>query len=381
MELCLGCDSVIGPREGGLYLFPLVNFISLSSSFPTVLNIGSQTPNIDVLDLWHRRLADTSHCVIREAVWNRLIEGIVLDRKYFNLKSWKKYRCSCNICARAKMHPVSYPAVRDRLVGLLPGSYVSADVLIMQNIPSREGYCYVLFLIDHASKMSFVFPLTRRDSGSILAHIKVWVNKTLPSYGIILRHFPSDGGAELVSNDMLSFLHSSGATTSHSPRDTPEMNSITERWVRSLKEMVMCMLLRLFLPVAFWWMAMCTACYSLNRFPTKTANGYMIPHECVFGVAPDLKWMRILGCKCYVLKPKAERKNDLDDKAYSGFLVGYATQNTGFMAFDPALDRVIVSVHVIFNEIIPDPTAEYFAKLERLNIEVAVELTLNNIYY
>ena len=107
------------------------------------------------------------------------------------------------------MHRVSFPAVRDRLVGLLPGSYVSADVLIMQNIPSREGYYYVLFLIDHAPKKSFVFPLTRRDSGSILAYIKVWVNETLPSYGITLRHFHSDGGAELVSTVVLTFLHSS----------------------------------------------------------------------------------------------------------------------------------------------------------------------------
>ena len=293
------------------------------------------------------------------AVRNRLIEGIVLDRKYFNLKSRKQYRCSCDICARAKMNRVSFPAVRDRLVGLLPGSYVSADVLIMQNIPSCKGYCYVLFLIDHASKMSFVFPLTRRDSGSILAHIKVWVNETLPSYSITLRHFHSDGGAELVSTDVLSFLHFSGATTSHLPGDTPEMNSVTERWVRYLKEKVMCMLLRSSLPVAFWWMAVCTACYLLNRFPTKTANEYMTPHECVFGVAPHLKWLRIWGCKCYVLKPLADRKKDFDDKAYSGFLVGYATQNTGYMVFVLALDRAIVSVHVIFNEIIPDPTVEY----------------------
>ena len=89
VELCLGCDSVFGPREGGLCLLPFVNLVSLSSPFPTVLNIGSQTPDIDVLDLWHRRLADTSNRVIREAVRNKLIEGIVPDRKYFNLKRRK----------------------------------------------------------------------------------------------------------------------------------------------------------------------------------------------------------------------------------------------------------------------------------------------------
>ena len=50
VKLCLGCDSVSGSREGGLYQFPLVNLVSLSSPFTTVLNIGSQTPDIDVLD-------------------------------------------------------------------------------------------------------------------------------------------------------------------------------------------------------------------------------------------------------------------------------------------------------------------------------------------
>ena len=46
---------------------------------------------------------------------------------------------------------------------------------------------------------------------------------------------------------------------------------------------------------------------------------------------------------------------DFDEKAYSGFLIGNVTQNTGYMVFIPALDNVIVSVHVVFNEIIPNP--------------------------
>lgn len=365
-------DTWTGSRDNGLYTIPLSLFLSLQSSgVDKICNIGSSAPDIDVLDLWHRRLADTSHRVIREAVRTHLIEGIALDRKFFNAKSRKSYRCPCDICARAKAHKISFPAVRDRMEGLVPGAYMSADVLIMQNIPSREGYAYVFFIVDHGSKKSWAYPLKTRESKFILSHLQVFVTEILPSLNIRLKHFHSDGGAELIAAEVLSFLHSAGVTTSHSPRDTPQMNSVTERWVRSLKEKVLCMLLRSSLPVPFWWLAVECAVYLLNRLPTKTVSGYMSPHECVTGTPPNLKWLRIWGCKCYALKPVAERRKDFDDKAYSGFLVGYAQENTGYLIYVPAVDKILVSVHVIFNEIIPDPTAEYFSELEKLKIEVA----------
>jgi hypothetical protein len=69
----------------------------------------------------------------------------------------------------------------------------------------------------------------------------------------------------------------------------------------------------------------------------------MSPYDCIFGSAPDLKWPRIWGCKCFALKPSAERRKDFDDKAYSGFLVGYAQQNADYMIFVSGLDTIIVS--------------------------------------
>jgi hypothetical protein len=54
--------SIADERSGGLYTLPLHYFLSLGSPFTSnLLNIGSTTPDTDVLDLWHRRLADTSH--------------------------------------------------------------------------------------------------------------------------------------------------------------------------------------------------------------------------------------------------------------------------------------------------------------------------------
>ena len=51
-----GVTSVYGRREGGLYKLSLHDLLSLSSA--SVCNIGSQRPDMDDLDLWHRRLAD-----------------------------------------------------------------------------------------------------------------------------------------------------------------------------------------------------------------------------------------------------------------------------------------------------------------------------------
>lgn len=49
----------------------------------------------------------------------------------------------------------------------------------------------------------------------------------------------------------------------------------------------------------------------------------------------------------------------------------YATQNIGYI--EPKLDKIIVSVHVVFNGVIPDPTMDYFAELDKLKIKVALE--------
>ena len=140
----------------------LNDWLSLSSA--SVCNTGSQRSDVDDLDLWHRRLADYSHHAIVKRFVTSSLRGVTLDRKFFNVKNLKSYRCACDVCARAKMHQILFPHVRDRLEELSPGARMSADVLTMQNIPSREGNQYVFFIVDHATKMCWVYPLKTRES-------------------------------------------------------------------------------------------------------------------------------------------------------------------------------------------------------------------------
>ena len=78
-----------------------------------------------------------------------------------------------------------------------------------------------------------------------------------------------------------------------------------------------------------------------------------------------------VGVEVLCTKANSREGKDFDDKAYSWFLVGYATQNTRYMVFVPALDRV-VSLHVIFNDIILNLNADYVAELERLRLKIKV---------
>jgi hypothetical protein len=119
-------------------------------------------------------------------------------------------------------------------------------------------------------------------------------------------------------------------------------------------------------------MAWKTACYLQNRMPAVTVYGYMTPFECVRGIPSRLKRLRIWGCKAYVLmKPKAARRKDFDDKAYSGYHAGYADDDPGYEIFIPEMDKIVTSVHVIFNEVIPNRTDENYRELQWLKIVTA----------
>ena len=76
--------------------------------------------------------------------------------------------------------------------------------------------------------------------------------------------------------------------------------------------------------------------------------------------------------ECYTLTPVAERRNDFDEKvtAFSWLVTQHRTRLHYFV---PNKDRTIMSVHELLNNIISDPTADYFSGLELLKIDVACE--------
>jgi hypothetical protein len=51
------------------------------------------------------------------------------------------------------------------------------------------------------------------------------------------------------------------------------------------------------------------------------------------------------GCKAYVLKPKADRRMDWEEKAQTGHFIGYSPDKAGLITWLPEYRKTVTSVH------------------------------------
>ena len=202
--------------------------------------------------------------------------------------------------------------------------------------------------------------------------LRYFVEVELRRHNVKIKHYHADGGAELISKQVLTLLRREGSRYSWNPADTPELNATSERKFRTLGERCLSMLLRSGLPVDFWWGAYQASNYITVRLPTKTAKGYMTPWECVFGEPPNLVHLRIWGCKAYLKMPKNYARKDWREKVFSGYFIGYSDEGeVGYRLYIPDFKEVLVGVNVTFNEVVPSYEEEYFNELKKLSFEVA----------
>jgi hypothetical protein len=102
------------------------------------------------------------------------------------------------------------------------------------------------------------------------------------------------------------------------------------------------------MPVRFWDEAFHSACYLINRMPSKVISGDT-PMFHLLGLKPDYKFLRVFGCSCWPnLRPYNPRKLDLRSKQCT--FVGYSANHKGYKCLDRQSGRVFISRDVVFDE-------------------------------
>ena len=69
-----------------------------------------------------------------------------------------------------------------------------------------------------------------------------------------------------------------------------------------------------------------------------------------------------------MLVPKADRRKDWEDKAMIGHFIGYSKTKKGYQIM--LHDTVVTSVHVLFDESIPERSVEYFQELDAATVKL-----------
>jgi hypothetical protein len=101
-----------------------------------------------------------------------------------------------------------------------------------------------------------------------------------------------------------------------------DINSVSERKLRTLGEMMLALLMRSGLPKQYWFDAYLAAVHITLRLPTRTRRRWCTLYECCYGTVPSLGRLRVWGCKAFDLKPEKGLGGESPDGVFYRLLVG-----------------------------------------------------------
>ena len=104
-----------------------------------------------------------------------------------------------------------------------------------------------------------------------------------------------------------------------------------------------------------------TNVYTLNRVQVKKGT-HSTPFELWYGYSPNVKYSKVFGSKCYILKDNKNGK--LDAKREESIFLRYSTRSKAYKCLNTNTNKVVESANVKFDEYI-EVLLELFRIIER----------------
>jgi len=125
---------------------------------------------------------------------------------------------------------------------------------------------------------------------------------------------------------------------------TPQQNGVVERKNRFLEELARTMLNEYNVPKYFWADVVSTTCYVLNRMLIMPILK-ITPYELFKGRKPNVTYLKIFGCTCFVLNNGKENLGKFDSKADKAIFLGYSLTSKVYRVFNRRTLNVEESIH------------------------------------
>jgi len=167
------------------------------------------------------------------------------------------------------------------------------DVIGPMSETTPEGYEYLLCIIDDHTRYACVNPLKSKSDvkEAVMSTILSWENQLT----IRVKKIRTDRGTEFLNKELGQFLKQKGIV--HQTTALSHLNKMVllERFNRTLKQKVRCMLVEAELGEEFWAEAALTARLLRNISPVK--NRTATPYELFTGRKPNISFLRIWGAE------------------------------------------------------------------------------------
>lgn len=233
------------------------------------------------------------------------------------LESYKEIM-PCEPCIKGKHHRNPFPKEGTRASEQL--ELIHSDLCGPMETTSAGGSRYFLSFIDNSTRKVFIFFLKdKSEVAETFEEFRSSVERQTSKKICILR---SDNGREYINRSMDQNLRRLDIMYQKTIPYTPEQNGLAERMNRTIVERAKAMLFDAELPKIYWAEAVATATYLINRSPAAGLKG-KTPEEAWTGQRPDLKHLRVFGCKAYIHVSKSQRLK-WDPKAEEMLFVGYS---------------------------------------------------------
>ena len=158
----------------------------------------------------------------------------------------------------------------------------------------------------------------------------------------------SDHGKEFENSYIESFCTRSGISQEFSTPITPQQNGVIERKNMVIQEMARAMLYNKDVTRNLWGEAINTAYHTINtvyfRPDTKKT-----PYELWKGRKPNVKYFRIFGSNCFILKDR-ENVGKFDSRSDEGIFLGYSSTSKAYQVYSRRNMKVMETMNVVIDE-------------------------------
>jgi len=225
----------------------------------------------------------------------------------------------CEVCMKGKLSRTPFPREQaEKTTEVL--EIIHSDVLGKVTPKSKGGAAYLVTFIDDYSRYAKVYPMKAKSE--VLEKFMEYKAEVENFHDKKIKILRCDNGGEYRSRDFDDFLKKHGIQRQFTIPGNPQQNGVSERWNRTMMDMIRCMLLESGLPQHQWAEAANTASHVRNVCPSRTLRG----------ISPASIWnskevscddLRVFGCRVWSVVGRHIPKGKMDPRAIETVFVGY----------------------------------------------------------